>query len=337
MEEPFRGSEAVARGIVTPARLRGPRFVRLFPDVYVSAAVPMTPVLRARAASVYAGPLGAASAYSAAEILGASCGPWTAPAELVAPRRIRPRPDLLAHQGVPLEPGLCDGVRVTSPRATAWALCRRLELVDAVVALDALAARRRDRPVFVPVQGTPAPELRRLSRMTAPCPGFDPADLLALRSLYPHVRGSARLDRIVALADPRAESPPETRLRLLLVLSGLPVPQVQFPLYDARGRPWARFDLAYPDALLAVEYDGAHHDDPLDRRRDTRTAALGWQTLRITADGLTRNARRTVGTIRALLAQRTHLTSPRPAPAPRPRTPLDAAPRSRPRPPSIST
>ncbi len=60
VEEPFRGSEAVARGIVTPARLRGPRFVRLFPDVYVSAAVPMTPVLRARAASVYAGPRGAA-------------------------------------------------------------------------------------------------------------------------------------------------------------------------------------------------------------------------------------------------------------------------------------
>lgn len=240
MEEPFRGSDAVARGIVTPTRLRGPRFVRLFPDVYAPAAVPVTPVLRARAASTYAGPLGAASAYSAAEILGASCGPWGAPAELVAPRRIRPRPDLLAHQGVPLEPGLCDGVRVTSPRATAWELCRRLELVDAVVALDALAARRRDRPVFVPLRGTPAPEQRKLSRMRAPCPGFDPADLLV---------------------------------------------------------------------LLAIEYDGAEHDDPLDRVRDARTAALGWQTLRITADGLTRNTRRTVGTVRALLAQRTRLGS----------------------------
>lgn len=309
MEEPFRGSDAVARGIVTPARLRGPRFVRLFPDVYASAAVPVTPVLRARAASIYAGPLGAAPAYSAAEILGASCGLWGAPAELVAPRRIRPRPDLLAHQGVPLEPGLCDGVRVTSPRATAWELCRRLELVDAVVALDALAARRRDRPVFVPLRGTPAPEQRKLSRMRAPCPGFAPSDLLVLRSLYPHVRGSARLGRVVALADPRAESPPETRLRLLLALSGLPVPQVQFPRYDDRGRSWVRFDLAYPDALLAIEYDDAEHDDPLDRVRDARTAALGWQTLRITADDLTRNTRRTVGTVRALLAQRTRLGS----------------------------
>lgn len=163
--------------------------------------------------------------------------------------------------------------------------------------------------MFVPLRGTPAPEQRKLSRMRAPCPGFDPADLLVLRSLYPHVRGSARLDRVVALADPRAESPPETRLRLLLALSGLPVPQVQFPLYDDRGRSWVRFDLAYPDALLAIEYDGAEHDDPLDRVRDARTAALGWQTLRITADGLTRNTRRTVGTVRALLAQRTRLGS----------------------------
>ncbi|WP_337832299.1 endonuclease domain-containing protein [Pseudonocardia sp. TMWB2A] len=247
VEEPFRGSEAVARGTVTPGRLRGPRFVRLFPDVYVSAVVPVTPLLRARAASIHAGPL------------------------------------------------------------------------------DALAARRRDRPVFVAVRGTPAPEQRTLSRMTAPCPGFDPADLLVRRSLHPHVRGSARLDRVVALADPRAESPPETRLRLLLVLSGLPVPQVRFPLYDGRSRPWLRFDLAYPDALLAIEYDGAHHDDPLDRIRDTRTAALGWQTLRITADGLTRNAGRTVGTVRALLARRTRLAPyrprPHPAASPMPRSP----------------
>lgn len=300
------GSDAVARGIVTPARLRGPRFVRLFPDVYASAAVPVTPVLRARAASIYAGPLGAASAYSAAEILGASCGPWGAPAELVAPRRIRPRPDLLAHQGVPLDPGsaTASGSPRPAPRRGSCA-------GDSNSSSPSTRSPPGDVPAGVrPAAGTPAPEQRKLSRMRAPCPGFDPADLLVLRSLYPHVRGSARLDRVVALADPRAESPPETRLRLLLALSGLPVPQVQFPLYDDRGRSWVRFDLALPRRpAVAIEYDGAEHDDPLDRVRDARTAALGWQTLRITADGLTRNTRRTVGTVRALLAQRTRLGS----------------------------
>ncbi len=34
----FRGSHAVAAGLVTPDRLRGPRFLRLLPDVYCRAA-----------------------------------------------------------------------------------------------------------------------------------------------------------------------------------------------------------------------------------------------------------------------------------------------------------
>ena len=35
---PFRGSAAVGAGLLTPGVLRGPRFTRLFPDVYVGAA-----------------------------------------------------------------------------------------------------------------------------------------------------------------------------------------------------------------------------------------------------------------------------------------------------------
>jgi hypothetical protein len=36
--EAFRGSLAVAGGLSTSGRLRGPRFVRLYPDVYCPAA-----------------------------------------------------------------------------------------------------------------------------------------------------------------------------------------------------------------------------------------------------------------------------------------------------------
>jgi hypothetical protein len=31
----FRGTAAVAAGLLTPATLRGPRYLRLFPDTYV--------------------------------------------------------------------------------------------------------------------------------------------------------------------------------------------------------------------------------------------------------------------------------------------------------------
>lgn len=305
--EPFLGSDAVARGLVTAGQLRGPRFRRLLPDVYVDASVPITPLVRAKAAALLVERCGgAATGYSAAELLGASCGPWRAPAEVVAPSRVRTRPGLVPHRGPVTDTGIVDGVRVTSPLRTAWGLVRRLDLIEAVVALDALAARGRRRPTFVPLDpGVPVPaDLRALSRLTSRCPGFDPAELLAWRAARPRSRGACGLEKIVALADPRAESPPETRLRLLLVLSGLPTPEVQYPLYDARGEPWVRFDLAYPEALLAIEYDGEEHDDPLDRVRDTRTSALGWQTLRITAAGLTRAPQRTVRTVEELRARR---------------------------------
>lgn len=81
----------------------------------------------------------------------------------------------------------------------------------------------------------------------------------------------------------------ETRLRLLLVLAGLPRPNVQHTVVDERGRMLATVDLAYPRARVAIEYEGAHHFTPLrtirDARRYTRLVALGWKVYRyVSAD-----------------------------------------------------
>lgn len=82
-------------------------------------------------------------------------------------------------------------------------------------------------------------------------------------------------------AEPLAESPMETRLRLALVLAGLPKPQVQVPLPDVQ----ARADLYYPDRRLVIEYDGATHRDSLgaDNRRQNRLVHAGYRVLRFTA------------------------------------------------------
>jgi SAM-dependent methyltransferase len=64
-----------------------------------------------------------------------------------------------------------------------------------------------------------------------------------------------------------AESPPETRLRVALVRAGLQ-PVVQHVVTDEHGFALARADLAYPDARLAVEYDGADHFDKMRAERD---------------------------------------------------------------------
>lgn len=48
--QPFRGSHAVAAGLLTRAMLRGPRFRRLFPDVHVPADAEVDLELLSRAA-----------------------------------------------------------------------------------------------------------------------------------------------------------------------------------------------------------------------------------------------------------------------------------------------
>src|SRR4051812_38754062 len=92
---PFRGSAAVASGLLTPGVLRGPRFTRLFPDVYVGAAVVVDLTLRARAAYLLVDGRGVIGGYAAAELLDASCGPRDAPVDGVVPGRAdraHPRP-----------------------------------------------------------------------------------------------------------------------------------------------------------------------------------------------------------------------------------------------------
>jgi very-short-patch-repair endonuclease len=77
-------------------------------------------------------------------------------------------------------------------------------------------------------------------------------------------------------------------------------------LWDSDGWLVARFDLAYPAALLAIEYDGAGHGGIGydDRLRDLRTGALGWHTIRLTAADVFRRRSETLHSIRTQLARR---------------------------------
>src|SRR5262249_13115887 len=61
--------------------------------------------------------------------------------------------------------------------------------------------------------------------------GIKPADVTAMADRHPRTRGIRRLRAALELADGGAESPQETRVRLLLVRAGLPKPetQIEFP------------------------------------------------------------------------------------------------------------
>jgi very-short-patch-repair endonuclease len=107
--------------------------------------------------------------------------------------------------------------------------------------------------------------------------------LRAVLDRYPHRRGHARL---AELADPSrglavADSGGAKRLQRHLRRSGLPAPQVNFPL----GR-W-RADFYWPEAQLVVELDGVdfHSSRPRierDHRKDLELRTAGTEVLRFT-------------------------------------------------------
>lgn len=193
--EPFRGSAAIAAGLVTPMQLRGPRFRRLFADVYVRADVPVDLALRSLAAYRLVEGRGVLGGWSAAELLGASCGPEKAPAEVVVPNgRQKEQSGLIVRRGLllPDETTIVDGIAMTSPLRTAYDLARRKPLTEAVVAVDALAHAFR----------------------------FAPREVITFGYRHLGARDSAQLLEVIRFANPLAESPMETRIRLAVVFDG---------------------------------------------------------------------------------------------------------------------
>ncbi len=149
------------------------------------------------------------------------------------------------------------GLPTTSAVRTLADLGRRLPLVEAVAALD-LALHER------------------LLRS---------GDLRSWVCSHPRYPGLAHLLRTIELAEPATESVMETRLRLILVIAGLPRPQAQVSLYDEAGHFLARPDFYYPLHRLALEYDGAYHRENLtgDNRRQNRLVDAGYRLLRFSA------------------------------------------------------
>lgn len=113
------------------------------------------------------------------------------------------------------------GVRLATPRRMALDLLLDRPLADAVADLDAVLRGR-----FVTL-----PEVRAMVEQRCD-------------------RGIVLARHAVQLADPRAESRPESKVRTWLVLDGLH-PEPQHWIEDSRGR-LARVDLAFVEQCVAV-------------------------------------------------------------------------------------
>jgi very-short-patch-repair endonuclease len=153
-----------------------------------------------------------------------------------------------------------DGVPVSSALRTAWDLAALESTGTAVAALDAMVRAG-------------AVERAQLDQMAASGTGR---------------WGVTRVRRAFPLIDPRAESAPESRVRIALVLAGLePVPQYEIRL---DGVLIGRADLAFPEERLAIEYEGAYHFEGMQIVRDDariqRLKEAGWRVIRLSAADL---------------------------------------------------
>jgi hypothetical protein len=97
-------------------------------------------------------------------------------------------------------------------------------------------------------------------------------------------RGIRRAESLLSLGTGKADSPPESWLRLLIVDAGFPPPEPQYEVRDLEGRIVYLLDLAWPDVRIALEYDGyeAHEGRAeADAERDRRLTGRGWIVIRV--------------------------------------------------------
>jgi hypothetical protein len=139
--------------------------------------------------------------------------------------------------------------------------------------------------------------------------------------------GAGRARLAASYVRAAVDSPMETRLRMLIVLAGIPEPRVNHTIREVDGQPVRRYDLSWPEVQVIVEYDGRHHIERIDRWEDDleRREAIdddGWRILVVVSGGIYREPGRTVDRVFRVLQRRRLAGLPsRPADAWRPHFP----------------
>jgi very-short-patch-repair endonuclease len=277
---PFAGSEAVAAGIVNPYQLKT-HFDSVYRNVYVRAGQAVSPTDKAIAAWLWSGRRATVAGLSAAALHGTLWIDAELPAEINQPHRHKTE-GILLHSDALGDDEVCviDGVPATTPARTAYDLGRRPGLQAAVIRLDAL------------MQAT----------------HIAPLDVAAIADRHRGARGIKQLREAIRLSDAGAESPQETRTRLVLTSANLRPKRTQIEVFDRHGVFVGRIDMGWDDWLVGVEYDGEQHWTNPDVRaadieRQARLEALGWRIIRVSADMLRCRPHVIVERVRAALRE----------------------------------
>lgn len=256
---PFTRQQALAAGIGVSA-LRSRAFRRLFTGVFVGADATVTPRLRALAARLTFAEDAWVSHASAARVYGAPIP--VLPEEHVSVLRRRDRRDragVVCHLGRAPVVRIVDGARVSDYPQLFVELASQLTLVDLVIVGDFLVRQRKI----------------AVAALRAFCERQSGAGVRLARRAADFVRAGV-------------DSPMETRLRMLIVLAGLPEPVVNLEVRSADGWLLRKYDLSWPAQRIAIEYDGRLHVEretqwQKDLERREASDDDGWRTLVMTS------------------------------------------------------
>jgi very-short-patch-repair endonuclease len=259
MSEVFVGMEMLARGGLTRGQLRW-NYCAIFPGVYAPKATAPSLWRNTVGAWLWSGRNGVIAGRAAAAVHGDTWVDAATPVEMIW-RSARPPLGIVARDERIEADEILDieDMLVTSPARTALDLARHLPRDIAVRHLDAL------------------------TRAT----GVTTDDALSLAARYPRARGLRRSEVALSLADPGAQSPRETWLRLLLIDAGLPAPRTQIRVSD--GVNEAFIDMGYDEPKVGLDYDGRHHSaDRGQYVHDIGRAELierqGWINIHVVAE-----------------------------------------------------
>lgn len=276
----FIGSAAVEQGLVTARQLRGHGVVPVLHGVYRPAWVELTHELCCEAASLVLPSQARVTGRSAATVRGVPLAGARDDVEVIVPfgmRAPRLRGVAVRQTMTPGPPDLTvNGVRLAHPLRIAFDLAARRAQPRAVAYLDAIA-----RAGIV--------DLDALRIWLATC---HDNDVVAVRDA-------------LELTDPRAESIPESEMRVILRRAGF-TPEVQYVVRH-NGRRILRADLALADLRIAILYDGAWHalreQLEKDRAQQRLLQQADWLTVHVTAE-LLRTPSALVATVAAMVGRR---------------------------------
>jgi hypothetical protein len=259
MRDVFVGSAALANGGITRARLRW-NYRTIFPDIYLDKQTVASLAHRIRGAWLWSGGDGVIAGRAAAALHGALWVDADTPIEMIWRYGRPPRGVVVRNERID-GADIVDigGMAVTTPERTAFDIARHLPRNLAVAHLDALA------------------------RAT----GIIEPQVTLLADRYPRARGLPRARIALPLMDGGAQSPQESRLRLILIDDGLPPPRTQIMVSDGKNR--AFLDMGYDEPRVGFDYEGSHHSEERDQYvYDIGRAELidrqGWTDIRVVAE-----------------------------------------------------